>query len=89
MFKKAKQIGAEDSTYTTRLRTLADSCGYPEMETEIRNHFIAAWIAQTADLVTFTKEILNGKLHFLCSVVVQVNFALGRKFGRNQIARNF
>ena len=22
----------------------------------------------TADLVTFTKEILNGKLHFLCSV---------------------
>ena len=46
MFKKAKQIGAEDSTYTTRLRTLADSCGYPEMETEIRNHFIAAWTAQ-------------------------------------------
>ena len=23
---------------------------------------------QTADLVTFTEEILNGKLHFLCSV---------------------
>ena len=23
--------------------------------------------AETADLVTFTKEILNGKLHFLCS----------------------
>ena len=22
----------------------------------------------TSDLVTFTKEILNGKLHFLCSV---------------------
>ena len=22
---------------------------------------------KTADLVTFTKEILNGKLHFLCS----------------------
>ena len=22
----------------------------------------------TADLVTFTKEILNGKRHFLCSV---------------------
>ena len=22
----------------------------------------------TADLVTFTEEILNGKLHFLCSV---------------------
>ena len=23
---------------------------------------------ETANLVTFTKEILNGKLHFLCSV---------------------
>ena len=25
-------------------------------------------IEQTADLVTFTEEILNGRLHFLCSV---------------------
>ena len=25
---------------------------------------------ETADLVTFTEEILNGKLHFLCSVRV-------------------
>ena len=24
---------------------------------------------ETADLVTFTEEILNGKLYFLCSVV--------------------
>ena len=24
---------------------------------------------EIADLVTFTKEILNGKLHFLCSAV--------------------
>ena len=24
--------------------------------------------AETADLVTFTEETLNGKLHFLCSV---------------------
>ena len=23
----------------------------------------------SADLVTFTEEILNGKLHFLCSVI--------------------
>ena len=23
---------------------------------------------ETADLVTFTEEVLNGKLHFLCSV---------------------
>ena len=26
---------------------------------------------KTADLVTFTEEILNGKLHFLCSVYYQ------------------
>ena len=25
-------------------------------------------LQETADLVTFTEEILNGKLHFLCSV---------------------
>ena len=25
------------------------------------------WSGETADLVTFTEEILNGKLHFLCS----------------------
>ena len=24
---------------------------------------------ETADLVTFTEEIINGKLHFLCSVI--------------------
>ena len=24
---------------------------------------------ETADLVAFTEEILNGKLHFLCSVI--------------------
>ena len=24
---------------------------------------------ETADLVTFTEEVLNGKLHFLCSVI--------------------
>ena len=26
-------------------------------------------IKETAGLVTFTEEILNGKLHFLCSVI--------------------
>ena len=26
---------------------------------------------ETADLVTFTEEILNGKLHFLCSATCQ------------------
>ena len=29
---------------------------------------------EAADLVTFTEEILNGKLHFLCSVCTGVNF---------------
>ena len=29
---------------------------------------------ETADLVTFTKEILNGKLHFLCGVIVKAMF---------------
>ena len=27
-------------------------------------------LRETADLVTFTEEILNGKLHFLCSVIL-------------------
>ena len=33
---------------------------------------------ETADLVTFTEEILNGKLHFLCSArhEIQVIFFL-------------
>ena len=26
-----------------------------------------ATFVKTADLVTFTEEVLNGKLHFLCS----------------------
>ena len=34
----------------------------------------------TADLVTFTQEILNGKLHFLCSVML---------FLENFICNNF
>ena len=28
---------------------------------------------ETADLVTFTEEILNEKLHFLCSVMLITN----------------
>ena len=27
---------------------------------------------ETADLVTFTEEILNGKLHFLCSATIEL-----------------
>ena len=32
-------------------------------------------MTKSADLVTFTEEILNGKLHFLCSV----NFFLSQR----------
>ena len=31
---------------------------------------------ETADLVTFTEEIFNGKLHFLCSVGVAKSYLL-------------
>ena len=30
-------------------------------------------LEKTADLVTFTEEIFNGKLHFLCSVIYLPN----------------
>ena len=30
---------------------------------------------ETADCVTFTEEILNGKLHFLCSVERDGNYS--------------
>ena len=29
-------------------------------------------LEKTADLVTFTEEIFNGKLHFLCSIVAAI-----------------
>ena len=29
---------------------------------------------KTTDLVTFTKEIFNGKLHFLCSVIITLDY---------------
>ena len=32
-----------------------------------------SWTQVPADMVTFTEEILNGKLHFLCSVGKQKN----------------
>ena len=40
---------------------------------------------ETADLVTFTEEILNGKLHFLCNggisgmVVLRINNLTSKK----------
>ena len=34
---------------------------------------------ETADLVTFTEEIRNGKLHFLCSEASRIMFPIERK----------
>ena len=36
--------------------------------------------AVSADLVTFTEEILNGKLHFLCSATKIGSFTAGLRF---------
>ena len=33
-------------------------------------------LQETADLVTFTEEILNGKLHFLCSDIYVTTLTL-------------
>ena len=33
---------------------------------------------EAADLVTFTEEMLNGKLHFLCSVLISNDYDLLR-----------
>ena len=52
---------------------------------------------ETADLVTFTEEILNGKLHFLCSVVsgfeplatIAKLLILGVKIVRTFLANNY
>ena len=38
---------------------------------------------KTADLVIFTEEILNGNLHFLCSVIFPISF-LHTQFGYNK-----
>ena len=38
---------------------------------------------ETADLVTFTEEILNGKLHFLCSVISTGRFPFTESFLQN------
>ena len=36
---------------------------------------------ETTDLVTFTEEILNGKLHFLCSLIESWNYAKLQNWG--------
>ena len=41
--KRIRQLSTEDSTtYISRLRALADSCKYFEMENEIRDHYFVA-----------------------------------------------
>ena len=49
-----------------------------KMKFFIKNFFSKCWskLQETADLVTFTEEILNGKLHFLCSVCWEVSSKL-------------
>ena len=49
-----------------------------KMKFFIKNIFSKCWskLQETADLVTFTEEILNGKLHFLCSVCWEVSSKL-------------
>ena len=39
----------------------------------------------SGDLVTFTKEILNGKLHFLCSVNLEISNGKYFNFSKNSI----
>ena len=36
---------------------------------------------ETTDLVTFTEEILNGKLHFLCSVAFVIGDSMVKDIG--------
>ena len=42
---------------------------------------------ETADLVTFTEEILNGKLHFLCSGLMSSKFEKGVPIHRRRHRR--
>ena len=45
------------------------------MKFSIKDFFINVTKSATADLVTFNEEILNGKLHFLCSMPLQIQCA--------------
>ena len=42
-------------------------------------------IQETADLVTFTEEILNGKRHFLCSVTNVTPFRRFSKLRKKRV----
>ena len=41
-----------------------------KMKFSIKDFFSKTNLQETMDLVTYTEEILNGKLHFLCSVSI-------------------
>ena len=44
---------------------------------------------KTADLVTFTEEILNGKLHFLCSALKTANHGKSSELNHGCIKPGF
>ena len=43
-----------------------------KMKFPIKDFFSKFDQIRSADLVTFTEEIFNGKLHFLCNVTVEI-----------------
>ena len=55
VFKKAKQFEDEDAaTYITKLRTLAQSCEYQDINVEIRDQFVV-----TCESVKLRKRLLR------------------------------
>ena len=48
--------------------TRATSKFLTDLNISFQGIYYETYYYDTADLVTFTEEILNGKLHFLCSV---------------------
>ena len=53
---------------------LQSNC-FPEHDTRHSQNITWTNLLETADLVTFTQEILNGKLHFLCSENSEIHFS--------------
>ena len=49
------------------------------LQNRIKSERVVALTVTPADLVTFTEEILNGKLHFLCSVSMVIDFFTKKK----------
>ena len=47
-------------------------------EVTFKDFFSKCYQIRTADLVTFTEKILEGKLHFLCRVSMQIKIHLYR-----------